>query len=279
VFERAIASGKPHEKRYVHKDGSDVWVKDTVSIISDQDKPQNLISIAVDITELKRTEEMLREADRRKDEFLATLTHELRNPLALLRNALEILRVREGDRRSVSRIRETTEHQGDHLARLVDDLLEVSCITRGQFELRKERVAQKEIIENAVETSRPLIDTAGHKLAVKIPHWPVHVDPDPVPLSQVITNLLSNAVKYTKGVGHIKLSAVREQQEVVVRMRDTGIGIAENALSRIFNLFAQADTSSTRGQGSLGSASPWSSAWSNYTTTQSKPIIQGLGRQ
>lgn len=98
MFERAIASRKPHEKPYVHKDGSNVWVKDSVSIISDQDKPQSLISVAVDITELKRTEEMLREADRRKDEFLATLAYELRNPLALLRNALEILRVREGGR-------------------------------------------------------------------------------------------------------------------------------------------------------------------------------------
>jgi signal transduction histidine kinase len=100
-----------------------------------------------------------------------------------------------------------------------------------------------------------------------------------VSLSQVITNLLNNAVKYTKGVEHIKLSAVREKQEVVVRVRGTGISIAEDVLSRIFDLFAQADTSSTRGQGSLGSASPWSSAWSNYTTARSKPIIQGLGRQ
>jgi CheY-like chemotaxis protein len=143
-------------------------------------------------------------------------------------------------------------YQVSHLARLVDDLLDVSRITRGTIELRKERVDFKDIMQKAVETSRPLIDAVGHELSVTVPHRALYIEGDSVRLTQVIANLLNNAVKYTKGSGCIKLSAACEDTEVVVRVRDNGIGIVPQMLPRIFDLFAQADRSSTRAHNGLG---------------------------
>src|SRR5262249_47659428 len=149
-------------------------------------------------TELRQRANQLAAEDRRKDEFLAMLAHELRNPLAPLRNAVEILRMAECHEPEVVRVQQMMERQVRHLVRLVDDLLEVSRITRGKIELRKERVELAAVIENAVETSRPLIETAGHKLAVILSPEQVLLDADPVRVAQVVANLLNNAAKYTE---------------------------------------------------------------------------------
>ena len=180
----------------------------------------------------------LREADRRKDDFLAVLAHELRNPLAPIRNGLQILRLTQGSDPASQHVAEMMERQVDHLVRLVDDLLEVSRITRGRIELRREPVAVSTIIESAVETSRPLIDAAGHRLTVTVPPEPLLVHGDPIRLVQVVANLLNNAAKYTRRGGQIWVTVDAEGGEVVVSVRDTGRGLTPEAKERIFDLFA-----------------------------------------
>lgn len=207
---------------------------------------------AVDFIENARLYRELREADRRKDEFLATLAHELRNPLAPISNSLHILRLSEELSPSAERIREIMERQVSHMVRLVDDLLEVSRITRGKIELRKEPVEIATVIRSAVEASRPLIDEAGHQLALTLPCEPVTVEVDPLRLAQVITNLLNNAAKYMDRGGQIWLSAHRREQELIVSVRDAGVGIAAEMLPRIFDMFAQSDRTLQRAKGGLG---------------------------
>jgi PAS domain S-box-containing protein len=212
-----------------------------------------------DITDRKRMEEtlrsqaeQLREADRRKDEFLATLAHELRNPLAPIRNGLEILRLREPDAPAIQLVRELMDRQVQHLVRLVDDLLEVSRITRGQIELRKERFDLSSAVHSAVETSRPLIEAAGHELVLSLPLEPLYVEADLIRLAQVLANLLNNAAKYTDQGGRITLTATRDGQDALVRVRDNGMGIPADKLSHIFEMFAQIGRSHQRSQGGLG---------------------------
>jgi PAS domain S-box-containing protein len=211
-------------------------------------RPALIGGMAIDITERKCAEDALREADQRKDEFLATLAHELRNPLAPIRNALEITRVTGGG----ERLRDMMERQVNHMVRLVDDLLEVSRLTRGQIELRKERMDLASAVRSALETSRPLIEAAGHHLTVSLPAEPLVVDADPVRLAQVFGNLLNNAAKYTEHGGRIELSAEREAHEAVVRVSDTGVGIPADMLPRVFEMFTQVDRSIGRSQGGLG---------------------------
>ncbi len=207
--------------------------------------------MAIDITERVRAEEELRGADRRKDEFLATLSHELRNPLAPLRNSLHVLRSRGGDGRA-DRIYEMMEQQLNRMVRLVDDLLEVSRITSGKIELRKEPVALATVVESAVNTSRPLIEAAALELSVELSPKPLVVDADPVRMAQVISNLLNNAAKYTQEGGRIALTAVQAGDEVVVTVRDNGLGIPADMLPRVFDMFAQVDRTLKRSQGGLG---------------------------
>ena len=202
--------------------------------------------------ELRRRAEQLAEMDRRKDEFLATLAHELRNPLAPIRNSLQILRLSGGSGPIAERVHEMMERQVCHMVRLVDDLLEVSRITRGKIELRKERVELLAVIQSAVETSRPLIEEARHRLAVTLPPEPLALEADPVRLAQVIANLLNNAAKYTEEGGQIWLTARREADEAVVSVRDTGLGIPADMLPRVFDMFAQVDRTLKRSQGGLG---------------------------
>jgi PAS domain S-box-containing protein len=206
-----------------------------------------------DAVQRAQAEEALRENDRRKDEFLATLAHELRNPLAPLRNGLEILRlsgVEDRDPR-VEKIRAMMVRQVDTLSRLVDDLLEVSRITRGAIELRKARVDVSHVVRDALETNASLIERAGQDAIVSLPGEPLLVEVDPMRLAQVFGNLLNNAARYTRGKGEIYVAARRDGSEVVVSVRDTGIGIAKDVLPRIFDMFAQGDSAS-RGQGGLG---------------------------
>ncbi len=210
------------------------------------------VNILVDISEQKRAQEALKEADRRKDEFLAMLAHELRNPLAPVRNALHVLRASGGAGPAAEGVREMMERQVGHMVRLVDDLLEVSRITRGKIELRKERVELAAVVRSAVETSRPLIEAARHGLTVSLPPGPVPLEADPVRLAQVVANLLNNAAKYTEECGQIWLAARRDGGAAVVSVRDSGVGIRADVLPRVFDLFAQADGTLQRAQGGLG---------------------------
>lgn len=207
---------------------------------------------AADLIERLRAEEALREADRRKDEFLATLAHELRNPLAPLRNGLAVIRRAGSDPEALASAGEMMERQLGQMVRLIDDLLDVSRISRGKVELRSERLDLATAVASAVETSQPLIDSSGHRLTVVAPDEPVYVNADPVRLSQVIANLLNNAAKYTERGGWIRLSYGREGEEAVVRVQDNGVGISATMLPRVFEMFAQVDRSLNRAQGGLG---------------------------
>jgi signal transduction histidine kinase len=194
----------------------------------------------------------LQDADRRKDEFLATLAHELRNPLAPIRTGLQLLRMADGDSRAAEGARTMMERQTAQLVRLVDDLMDVSRISRGKMELKKERVGLAAVVAAAVETSRPLVEQMGHDLTVELPDRPVWLDADPTRLAQVFMNLLNNAAKYSDRGGRIRLTAKRFADEVEVVVRDGGIGIPADKLNVIFDLFSQVDRSLEKAQGGLG---------------------------
>ena len=191
------------------------------------------------------------EADRRKDEFLATLAHELRNPLAPIRNSVSLLRLSGADDPS-SHIWEMMDRQVDHMVRLVDDLMEVSRITRGKIELRKEVLDLEDVIGAAVDTSRPLIESAGHQLSMSLPAEPLLVEADAVRLAQVFANLINNAVRYTDAGGRIAITAQRDDGTATITVRDTGIGIAPEALPHVFDMFVQGNARDARGQSGLG---------------------------
>jgi signal transduction histidine kinase/ActR/RegA family two-component response regulator len=208
--------------------------------------------IVLEITDRKRAEEAVREADRRKDEFLATLAHELRNPLAAISNSLEIMKRAGGSPDLIEHSRATMDRQMRQIVRLTDDLLDVSRITRNKLELRTQRVELASVIQDAVATCRPMIDAAGQQLAVLLPPEPVHLNADPVRLTQVFANLLNNASKYTERGGDIRLTVERQGSEVVVKVEDTGVGIAPDMLAGVFEMFAQVDRSLERRHGGLG---------------------------
>jgi signal transduction histidine kinase len=202
--------------------------------------------------ELRRRAEDLVEADLRKNEFLATLAHELRNPLAPLRNAVELLRRSQGDAAVSEQARNMMERQLAQLVRLIDDLLDVSRISRGRVRLRKERVELAAVVHSAVEVSRPLIEAQGHELTVTLPAEAIVLDADATRLAQVISNLLNNAAKYTEKGGDVWLTAKRQGDEAVVSVRDTGIGIAAEHLAYVFEIFSQLTPALERSQGGLG---------------------------
>jgi PAS domain S-box-containing protein len=202
--------------------------------------------------ENSRLYEEAKEADRRKDEFLATLAHELRNPLAPVRNALEIVRSTGIDAKVAGKAIAVLERQVDHMVRLVDDLLDLSRLMRGKIQLRPERIFLGDVITRAIETARPLIDIQGHELLVSVPETPVELYADPVRLDQIIANLLNNAAKYTEPGGVIRLIAKTRGQELVIKIRDTGIGIDPKLLPHLFDLFRQAESSLDRSHGGLG---------------------------
>ncbi len=191
----------------------------------------------------------LREQDRRKDEFLALLAHELRNPLAPLRNGLQVIRLAEGNPKAIAETRAMMERQLGHMVRLIDDLLDVSRINRNKMELRRSRVLLADVVSSAVETARPMIAEAGHELTVTLPHEPVHLDADLTRLAQVFGNLLSNSAKYTQRGGQIWLSAECHGEEVAVTVRDNGLGIPAESLVSIFDMFSQIDRSIERVHG------------------------------
>ncbi len=201
---------------------------------------------------LHEAEQALQAADRHKNEFLATLAHELRNPLAPLRNGLQIIRLRGGDDSDVNSARAMMERQLGHMVRLVDDLLDVSRISRGKIELRNTPVLLTAIVQQAVETSRPAMERAGHQLSIHVPSEPIILNADLTRMTQVFANLLNNAAKFTEPGGHIALTAERHGSEVEVRVRDNGVGISAEMLDKVFDVFTQADPSLDRSQGGLG---------------------------
>ena len=252
----AARTGQPvpnQELEFRFRDGTSTWAYgNAVPLFDAAGAVRGVISSFIDITARKRVEEELREADRRKDEFLAVLAHELRNPLAPIRSSLHILRLSGRNDPTADKVSEMMARQVNHMVRLVDDLLEVSRITRGKIELRKEPIDLALVLKGAVEISRPLIDAAGHELTLEIPPEPFSLEGDPVRLTQVFANLLNNAAKYTDTNGRILLRVKREGEEVAISIRDTGIGISPPMLPRVFEMFAQVDHDASRAQGGLG---------------------------
>jgi PAS domain S-box-containing protein len=265
--QRALETGEYFtEFRVIWPDGSVHWLETRAQVLKDdQDKPVRIMGVNMDVTERKRVEEELRrsqlelqqrieqlaEADRRKNEFLAILAHELRNPLAPIRNGLQVLRLVK-EPAAQEQAREMMERQLGQLVRLVDDLLDISRISRNKLELRKARIALASVIENAVETARPLMESKGQKLTIALPPEPIYLDADLTRLAQVFWNLLNNSAKYTDPEGQIALTATSQSNEVVVTVRDTGIGIPAESLPNLFMIFSQVDHSLDRSQGGLG---------------------------
>jgi PAS domain S-box-containing protein len=242
-----------YETVRVTKDGRRRDVSLTLSPVFGEDGRIIAASkVARDVTQQKQAEAALREADRRKDEFLAVLAHELRNPLAPIRNSLHILRLTGRLDGQTQQVTDIMERQVNHMVRLVDDLLEISRITRGMIELRKEQLDIGGIIRGAVETSRPLIEAGRHELELELPEEALMVEGDSVRLAQVFANLLNNAAKYTDPGGRILVSAASDGHDVVVKVRDNGVGIPADKLARVFDLFVQADRNTERGRGGLG---------------------------
>ncbi|MFO0887774.1 MAG: response regulator [Isosphaeraceae bacterium] len=257
VFEAlqdAISRGAPYqcEFRMVRPDGEVRWVTNLGVVQYDEARqPAAMIGTITDVTDRKRAEEALRQADRRKDQFLATLAHELRGPLAPLRTGLHVLG--NSPEPAVSaRIRDMMERQLSHMVRLIDDLLDVSRITSDKFTLQKQCVSLQEVTETAVEASRPLIEASGHHLTIASPEEPVWLVADPTRLAQLISNLLTNAAKYTPEAGRIGLASSTEGGDVVIRVSDTGLGIPPAMLDRVFEMFTQVNRTLDRAQGGLG---------------------------
>jgi two-component system CheB/CheR fusion protein len=247
------------------KDGRDIVV-DSIQVLFQEGGRSLVLETNRDVTERKRLEHSLRRrveeldaADRHKDQFLAMLAHELRNPLAPLRNAVQILKSDRATETTNAKAREVIDRQVGNMARLVDDLLDAARITRGQVQLRTEPVVLQSVLERSIETIRPLLDSRKHKLAVSVPPDPIGLVGDSTRLEQVFSNLLNNAAKYTPGGGAIDLTVETQPlkndgaaAEAVVRIRDNGIGMPPDLIPRVFDLFVQADQSLARSQGGLG---------------------------
>ena len=214
-----------------------------------------LAAIASAGIENARLYEQVREQDRRKDEFLATLAHELRNPLAPIRTGLAVLKLAPSIDAMV-KTREIMERQVEHMVRLIDDLLDVSRITRGKVQLKKERIDVRTILDTALEVSRPFIEESRHRLFISTPEEALLLDADPTRMAQVVSNLMNNAAKYTPEGGRIELSAERDHNgdhdDVIIRVRDNGVGLTSEALPKVFELFSQVGKTLDRSQGGLG---------------------------
>jgi PAS domain S-box-containing protein len=259
VFMDALQRADSSRYRSLHRKtgGHEVHVESAVSrLIGVDGVPMGLLHVIRDVTERERADAALREADRRKDEFLATLAHELRNPLAPIRSSLQVMRL-SADPDAHRQARSMIERQVSQMVHLVDDLLDVGRITQGKVELRRQRIDLTRAIHAAIETSTPVIDASGHALDLRLPRdGAVMVDGDMTRLTQVVANLLNNAAKYTGAGGRITLSLSRETGDVgetaVIAVQDSGIGIPAAMLPRVFEMFTQVDRAQERSQGGLG---------------------------
>jgi PAS domain S-box-containing protein len=244
---RVIETGEPVvvQEKAVVQGRSVTYRSHKFPLFDDAGNVYAVCGVSTDITDVV-------EADRRKDEFLATLAHELRNPLAPIRNGLEILKRTPDMPLSVTKVRDMMDRQLVHLVRLVDDLLDVSRITRDKLEMRLKPITLQEIVDHAIEASRPSIDAAQHTLAVDLPQRAVRIQGDLTRLAQVVSNLLNNAAKYTPAGGRIAVDARMEGANVAIDVRDTGAGIAAEALPQVFDLFSQVDRTRGNAQGGMG---------------------------
>lgn len=241
------------EEQWTQNDGSSRWLRWAVHPWSDEKGDIGGIIISLeDITERKQSENALRDADRLKDEFIATLAHELRNPMAPIRNAVQLFKLRDMPDPALRAARDIIDRQSRHLARLVDDLLDVSRITQRRLELRPERVELGGILEKIIEACQPELGSAGLELNLLLPEQSIHMDADPVRLTQLFVNLLNNACKYTTSGGRIELAVERDGAEVKVSVRDSGRGIPAERLHSLFEMFSRAGSDMEKLQGGLG---------------------------
>ena len=257
---RALASGSPYEIEYriVRPNGTTRWVAErTFAVRDSRDAIYRLAGVVNDISERKANEMVLRDADRRKDEFLAMLAHELRNPLAPIRNAIELLEPsRAPTPQNFEKMREVIGRQVRHLSRLVDDLLDVARITQGKITLRQETVSLAAAIEAAVETVAPALTKKAHTLRTEMPDDSLYIVGDGVRIAQVLGNILSNAVKYTPLEGEILIDVRESDGDVQITVRDNGIGMSAETIPHIFDLFVQSQNSLERSEGGLGIGLP-----------------------
>jgi PAS domain S-box-containing protein len=239
------------ENVHVLRDGRVLAVEMSLSVFRDG-AAGGLLSVIRDVTERNRMVQALKDADRLKDEFLATLAHELRNPLAPVLNAVQLLHMKGPATPELQWVRDVILRQVQHLTRLIDDLMDVSRINRGKIELKRGRIELAQVVQGAVETSRPLIEECGHELIVTLPARPIVLDADLTRLTQVLWNLLNNAAKYMQRGGRIDLCVESHGSKVVVSVKDNGIGIPADNLPTIFGMFSQVESSLSRSQGGLG---------------------------
>jgi PAS domain S-box-containing protein len=242
------------DHRVVNPDTGEVrWLRSAGQATYDEHgTPTRFDGINYDTTQRKQVEEQLKEADQKKDEFLATLAHELRNPLAPLRNGLQILKLADGDAAALQMSRSMMERQVGQMCHLIDDLMDLSRISRGKIVLQKTRLRLAEAVQDAIDTARPLIEERGHALTVDMPSEPLEVHADRTRLCQVFVNLLTNAAKFTDRGGRIRLAVERQGSDVVVSVEDNGVGIPPHLLTTVFDMFAQVDRSLEKSQGGLG---------------------------
>jgi PAS domain S-box-containing protein len=249
----AVARGGDYVAEYrVRRLDGERWYATRGRVVRSDNGDEKMVGVTSDITGLKRAEAALRNADRRKDEFLAMLAHELRNPLAAIGSGLQLLQLAGSDPENASWSMEIIGKQVDHLSRMIDDLLDVSRISNGKIMLRRESLELTPILESAVAAVSTLIEQRGHTLEVSIDRGTLWTVGDPTRLEQVVVNLLTNAAKYSEDGGHIRLSALNEGEDVVISVKDHGIGIPPETLPLMFELFAQGDRSLARSEGGLG---------------------------
>lgn len=241
------------EKRYIRKDGRIIWVQvDGTLLCDDGGQPLKTVAVTQDITERRRVEHSLREADRRKDDFLALLGHELRNPLAGIASGIELLNLIGDDDPDAVETRAIIERQVTQMRHLIDDLLDVSRITRGKISLRKTRLNIVELVQTCVEDQCRTPAGQSHRISLELPGEPLWVDGDHTRLAQVVNNLVHNAIKFTDYGGSIEVCISRHDSGVLISVRDAGIGIAGDTIRRLFEPFSQADVSIERSRGGLG---------------------------
>lgn len=239
------------EYRLRRTDGSIRWIRAAGRCLYDaRGRAIRFVGVLFDVTEEKLAIETLRQADRRKNEFLATLAHEVRNPLAAVRSAVRLMQARRVQEQQWAV--DLIDRQTQQMQRLIDDLFDVSRISHGTIDLKRERVELSSVVRAAVEASRPLLDRHGHELAVELPPHPIRLEADPARLTQVFCNLLNNSARYTPGAGQIVITAKPESHYVSVSVRDNGIGMRADMLPRVFEMFTQLDPSLKQSQSGLG---------------------------
>ncbi len=253
VLREGITVGLANHTALIAKDGTETAIEDSAAPIRGANSTlSGVVMVFHDVTDRRRAEAALREADRRKDEFLATLAHELRNPLAPIRQATFISKAPAATEAQKRWSNDVVERQVRHMSLLLDDLLDISRVTRGTLVLRLQPADLTSMVDAAVETARPAIDGKRHTLIIEVPDDPIRFSADPLRMAQILSNLLTNAAKYTDPEGHIRLTARCEGDEIIIRVSDTGIGISAEALPRIFAMFSQIPSARDRSEGGLG---------------------------